>query len=621
MNSASSYRAGSRLMFGLLALLGSCFIAGCGDRQNGSAADQSGASETPSQSATIESAKAPVATQILYVSNDGDDAATGAKDAPLATIQAAIDRVKAGGEIRVQPGVYRERLVISEGGTVEQPIRIVGEAGAVIDGSVPVDVKWEEAADIGPGVWLTRMPFDPRCVTVDGQFFTLLNQQRVTAKSGAKPEWQWTTIFREGINAKGRGATWDGINGLGFYLTDGDRFYVRLKDQANPAEATFTFSPNEPAVKVSGASYVEISGFEIRNTPLGVGVVNASHVVVDGCRIGPTRDGVRFGHGSRDCTVRYCEIFQNPYSNYLPKENSWETWTAHKRGGWYDMRGVMIDQTLGGHEIHDNHIHDQWDGISSTGWDHWRSTAEERMGWTQYNQNLNIHHNLIEDMNDDSLEPNSAEINGQWHDNLVLRSRCALRVKVIDVGPLYLYRNLFADNREDIRFYGELELNPAEVYIYHNTSTARTAIMSNKVRGIGTPNYHVYNNLFYAGRWWGNTGESVDPNWTGDYNVFVRQPDSSSWDASKALAEKLSMDVHSRWVEDDQLPFVSLEPLDLALTEQSPARGAGIDLKSVFGRDLPGFEADIANPALRPDAGALPYGQPMPTIPRPRAGE
>ncbi|MDF3128746.1 right-handed parallel beta-helix repeat-containing protein [Kiritimatiellaeota bacterium B1221] len=564
-------------------------------------------------------AKMP-STNILYVSVDGDDAATGEADAPLASIQTAIDRISPSGEVRVRSGVYFEHLQISKGGKKGQPTRITGEAGAVIDGSLPVDVHWELAADIGPGVWVTQMPFDPRTVTVDGKFLTLLNQKRVTEASGAKQDWLWTTIFKEGINSKGRGATWKGVNGLGFFISEGNRFYLRLQDQADPALSEFTFAPGTPAVTIDGASHLEFTGFGIRNSPLGIDVTNAKHVVIDQCKIGPTRDGVRLGKGSQDCVVRYSEMFQNPYSNYIPDANSWETWTAHKRGGWWDMRGVKIEQTQGGHEIHDNHIHHQWDGISSIGWDHWKSTAEERMGWKEYNQNLNVHHNLIEDMNDDALEPNSAEINGQWHDNMMRRTRCALRVKVIDVGPLYLYRNLFHQNIEDIRLYGELELNPAEVYIYHNTSTSSAAITSNKVKGIGTPNYYIYNNLFHARQWWKNSGNSVDPNWHADYNVFVRTGDHDAWEKTRDLARSLSMETNSIWREDDEPPFTSLDPLDLSLTEQSPARSAGINLEALRGRPLPGLESDAYQQA-HPDAGALPYGQSMPIIPRPRPGQ
>lgn len=606
------------LLIWSLLFAGTLSLSGCSSvGQSETAGNEKTENGSIAETASIVTDDSRPSERVLFVAPDGDDEATGSAAAPLASIQAAVDLARPGDEIRVRPGVYNERVLIQKGGVAGQPIRIRGEAGATIDGSLPVVLDWTPAADIGPGVWVTPMPFDPRCVTVDGQFLTLLNQERVTAESRPKPNWLWTTLFVEGVDSRGQGATWEGVNGLGLYLTEGNRFYVRLKDLANPADSTFAFAPNQPAVTVDGASHLEISGFDILHTPLGVEIVNARQVVVDNCRIGPTREGVGLGPESQDCIVRYCEIFQNPYSNYLPEANSWETWAAHKRGGWWDMRGIKIERTRGGHEIHDNYIHHQWDGISSMGWLHWDSTAEERMSWAEFNQNLNIHHNRIEDMNDDALEPNSAEINCQWHDNLIVRSRCALRVKVIDAGPLYIYRNLFDDNREDIRFYGELELNPAEVFIYHNTSTARTAIMSNKVRSIGTPNYFVYNNLFYAQQWWGNTGGSVEPNWHGDYNVFVRQANHPEWEESKSIAERLPQDANSLWIDDPELPFASLDPLDLSLTEHSPAREAGTNLDSVFGRTLPGLE-NLTYRSERPDAGAVPFGQAMPTIPRPR---
>lgn len=578
--------------------------AGCGLRSHAAEAVTSGGSDV-------------VAARVLHVSMRGDDTAEGSEIAPLRHIQTAIDRARAGDIVQVMAGVYRERLSITHGGERGQALRVIGDDGAILDGSNDFTPQWKPAPDIGPGVFLTTIPFEPRCVTVDGRFFTLLDQDRVTEANGAWPAWVWKRVLADGVNSRGESATWKGINGLGVYFTEGDRFYVRLKNQQDPAGVHFVFAPQEPAISVDGADHVVIRNLSIRDTPLGIRIRQASHIVVEDCVIGPSREGVGLGAGSRNCSVRYCEVFQNPYSDYLPHPNSWETWTAHKRGGFYDMRGIKIEQSDGGHDIHDNWIHNHWDGISSMGWSHWQSTAQERLGWAHYNQNLDIHHNRIEDMNDDALEPNSAEVNNRWHDNVVLRSRCGLRVKVVDVGPLYLYRNLFADNNEDIRFFGQLELNPAEVYIYHNTSTSAAAITSNKVRGIGTPNYHVYNNLFYARRWWKNTDGSVEPNWHADHNVYVRQVDAPVWDNMRAMAEALPMDTNSRWVESGQLPFVSLQPLDLALTEGSPARGAGANLNAMFGGKLPGLEGK-AYETDYPDAGAVPWGTSMPQIPRPQ---
>lgn len=64
--------------------------------------------------------------------------------------------------------------------------------------------------------------------------------------------------------------------------------------------------------------------------------------------------------------------------------------------GAYRARVTLNPFTVGGHEIHDNFIHDQWDGIQTSG-----GPGE--------NVSANIHHNRILDLSDDGLEPNGAE--------------------------------------------------------------------------------------------------------------------------------------------------------------------------------------------------------------------
>ena len=152
-----------------LLLVGGLALTGCD-----SPSDADGQDEAPDEPG-----------QVVYVSPEGDDQGTGGADSPLASIQAAVSRVEPGGEVRVRKGVYAERLKIREGGEPGRPIRVVGEPGAVIDGSLAVEPAWERADEVGPGVWGTRVPFDPRCVTVNGQFLTLLNQDRVTESGGA----------------------------------------------------------------------------------------------------------------------------------------------------------------------------------------------------------------------------------------------------------------------------------------------------------------------------------------------------------------------------------------------------------------------------------------------------
>jgi hypothetical protein len=62
----------------------------------------------------------------LHVSPTGADSATGAADAPLRTIQAALERAEPGTVINLAPGVYREQPVTVRDGSADAPIVIQG---------------------------------------------------------------------------------------------------------------------------------------------------------------------------------------------------------------------------------------------------------------------------------------------------------------------------------------------------------------------------------------------------------------------------------------------------------------------------------------------------------------
>jgi hypothetical protein len=373
-----------------------------------------------------------------------------------------------------------------------------------------------------------------------------------------------------------------------------------------------------------------IRNLELRHAHHGVMITNSIGSVVEGCFINRTRDGITLFRGSDRCTLRFNRITQNPlginngFNRAGPDEQftdprwsqAWDIWVAHKRYGFYDSKGINLDRSIGGHRVHDNYIYDHWDAIASRGWDEWQSSAAERMAWIHYNCGSEIHHNRIERANDEGLELNDGGIDEQWHHNFVTLTRCGLRFKPIDKGPLYAYANIFKDNAEDVRFFGGLELNPGEVYLYHNTSNSRYAVVSNKIKGIGTPEFHVYNNLFWAEAWWGNTGESVPPNWMGDNNVYFRRGKSASWERGIALAKEQGIDHHGKWMTGESSPFVDAEAGDFRVKEEHAARGAGMDLSKFPRRALPGIGGfgDVG----APDAGALPFGTAMPRIPRGR---
>lgn len=233
------------------------------------------------------------------------------------------------------------------------------------------------------------------------------------------------------------------------------------------------------------------------------------------------------------------------------------------------------------------------------------------MGRVGENRGLDVHHNRICVISDDGLEPNGAEESCRWHDNIVEGCICGFRIKNVRRGPLFAYRNIFFNNKEDFRnFHAD---HPAEVYIYHNTSTSRSAVTNNKVQGEGTPNYFFFNNLFWCERWW--SGHDVEPNWHGQGNVFVRRGNSSRWEATRRLAAELGIDQNSTWIEDEKPGFVDFDSHDVRLTKDSPSRGAGLPPERVVDRPLPGCETGYFT-GERPDAGALQYGEPMPSLPR-----
>jgi hypothetical protein len=68
----------------------------------------------------------PVATAALYVDPRGSDTDDGTAAAPLATIQAALDRATPGTVINLAPGVYRETLATVRDGAPGAPITIKG---------------------------------------------------------------------------------------------------------------------------------------------------------------------------------------------------------------------------------------------------------------------------------------------------------------------------------------------------------------------------------------------------------------------------------------------------------------------------------------------------------------
>jgi len=87
-------------------------------------------------------AAAPAAE--IVVAPDGNDAAAGTRDAPLATIQAAVDRAGPGDTVLVRGGTYRESVRLTRSGRPDAPIRLLAMPGetVVFSGTEQVPGPW-----------------------------------------------------------------------------------------------------------------------------------------------------------------------------------------------------------------------------------------------------------------------------------------------------------------------------------------------------------------------------------------------------------------------------------------------------------------------------------------------
>ena len=541
--------------------------------------------------------------RVIYVALGGKAGAAGTREAPLGRVQAALELARAADTVHLAAGVYRERVAFKHGGVYGKPVTLEGDPGAVLDGSEPVALHWTRAEDIAPGVWRASVSFFPFTVTADGKLVTALDEERVDPKQAERTEWQWPNIFKNGVGP----SKWEGVKALVMYRHEQHELLIRFKQNLDPRTMTITVAPQEPVVRISGTNRCVVHGLALRNATYGVHIENSVGSVVENCVIGPTDFGVMMGDGADRCTIRFNEIFMNPYAGASPKlEGSWDNWLAHKEGGFYDRTGISVLASAGGHQIHDNYIHDHWDGIEDLFYHDEKGRDHD----------LNIHHNRIFNISDDGLEPNGEEVNCEWHDNIVEGCICGFRIKAPRVGPLYAYRNTFFDNGEDYRNFGGGDpMLPATVYVYQNTSTAKPAISHSEITGIGTPNYHFYNNLFWCEYPLMVSRRSTPPNWTADYNVYVRREDDGRWQERKQQLESMKQDAHSLWVETGGPGFADFTKQDVSLTPDSPTRARGADLSKLFGKPLPGCEPGyFTGPA--PDCGALQFGQPMPRVPR-----
>jgi hypothetical protein len=199
------------------------------------------------------------------------------------------------------------------------------------------------------------------------------------------------------------------------------------------------------------ADFVILRGVELENAAIHAAVIreNRQHVVVEDCRVsfwgrigGPRSKGNLF-HGS-DSGI-YAEkgagnlIFQrNRIEHPRGAANDWTT--GHPSG----PQGISLINSSGGNIIRYNEIvstddHGFNDGIGG---------ASNFSFAGSPNRDSDIYGNIIENVWDDAIESEGANMNVRIWGNYLNKVNMFIATADVSMGPCYIYRNILAESRQ-----------------------------------------------------------------------------------------------------------------------------------------------------------------------------
>lgn len=354
----------------------------------------------------------------------GDGSAT----KPYALIQDALAKANAGDDVRVRAGVYREAVTFPRSGAEGRFVRLLGEPGAVIDGSAAGSLTWKDESG---GVASTPWAGDPRYVSRDGQrlyHFTSLDD----LKSG--------TGYNSVPIAEG-------------FFVEGGRLYVRTADA--PSGHTFQIPEKNTAIEISGRSWVWVEGLEVRyfgdgDYGKGIDVTEAStHVVIRKNHVHdiPTNVWVRKGSAEvriEDNDLHQSTVFSWPWDAVKATDHENDAITL--AGG----RGAIVAR---------NTIHDVFNGVYAGSFDDDHNPALAF--------DVDVYGNRLARIGDDGFEPEGACVNARFHDNTVDRIHNGVSLAPITYGPTWVVRNRFTNYQES--GFKVSNDSTGRVWLLHNT--------------------------------------------------------------------------------------------------------------------------------------------------------
>lgn len=262
-----------------------------------------------------------------------------------------------------------------------------------------------------------------------------------------------------------------------------------LYEPANPAKAWDGEGTASENLKIE-ASYVIVKGFTFKNAKTHGIVLGAVHdVVIDGCDIsgwGETRENGQakdlnaaiFANSPeleritvQNCRLHHPRSGSNSWAEQRPGTNS-----KHPEG----PQGIVFRGGKGGHVIRSNRIYSDMEHMFNDGMG---DTHNFTYGGFPV-RDSDIHDNFVSHCWDDGLEIEGADMNVRVWNNYIDMTYGAIGAAAPSLGPLYLFRNVYAVSRKhdgnesnDLRGHYLVKLGnenekwtKGKMYIFHNTT-------------------------------------------------------------------------------------------------------------------------------------------------------
>ncbi|HEX7481348.1 MAG TPA: right-handed parallel beta-helix repeat-containing protein, partial [Polyangiales bacterium] len=365
----------------------------------------------------------------LWVDAKAKSGGSGSTAAPFGTLTAAIAAAGPGVDIHVRAGTYRESVTITAGGAADRYLRVLGEAGAVLDGSAPsASLSWTSE---GSGVFSTPWSGDPRYVSRDGArlyHYLSLADLRSAVGNNAEP-------IAEG------------------FFVDSGKLYVHSADA--PSAHAFQIPVLNTALQLTAAAHVWIEGLEIRfygeaDYGKGIDITEASSdVVVRNNHIHDIPTLVWVRKGSSAVRIEGNELHQSSVF-------AWP-WDAVKAT---DHENDAI--TLAGGEgaiVAHNFVHDVFNGVYAGSFDDDHNPALAF--------DTDVYENRLTRIGDDGFEPEGADVNARFWGNALDVVHNGVSLAPITYGPVWVVRNRFTSYQES--GFKVSNDSSGRVWLLHNT--------------------------------------------------------------------------------------------------------------------------------------------------------